>query len=199
LLLSQWSGKLLTKYGHTPLLGICFVLFAISCFYTAYFDTDVDIWHVMFSRFLLGCAMVFFITPLFALSLQDVPNDKLASATGIFHFVRAMVGGIGTSIFTTLWVRRSAYHHATVGENLTPFSKQTAGYLDQLKEVGLEGKAGLAQMNAALGQQADILSINDCFYLMGWVFLGLLLFLPIGRTKKNPAEKKTPQPGTVSE
>ncbi|MBI2812278.1 MAG: DHA2 family efflux MFS transporter permease subunit [Candidatus Melainabacteria bacterium] len=199
LLLGQWSGKLLTKYGHTPLLGICFVLFAISCFYTAYFDTDVDIWHVMFSRFLLGCAMVFFITPLFALSLQDIPHDKLASATGIFHFVRAMVGGIGTSIFTTLWIRRSAYHHATVGENLTSFSKETASYLEQLKEVGLEGKAGLAQMNAALGQQADILSINDCFYLMGWIFLGLLLFLPIGRPKKNPAKQETAMPGSVNE
>jgi DHA2 family multidrug resistance protein len=170
------------------MLGICFVLFSISCFATAYFTTDVDIWHIGFSRFLLGCALLFFITPLFALSLQDVPGPKLASATGVFHFVRAMVGGVGTSIFTTMWIRRSAYHHATVGENLTIFSKETTSYLDTLSEIGLQGQKALAQMNVALEQQAELLAINDCFYLMGWVFLGLMIFLPFGRAKKGSAK-----------
>jgi hypothetical protein len=33
-----------------------------------------------------------------------------------------------------------------------------------------------------------MMSINDCFFLMGWIFLGLLLVLPLGRKKKGPAE-----------
>jgi DHA2 family multidrug resistance protein len=198
LIFGKFSGKLTTKYGHTPLLGICFVLFAISCFFTAYFDTDVDIWHIGFSRFLLGCALLFFITPLFALSIQDVPEAKLASSTGIFHFVRAMVGGVGTSVFTTMWVRRSAYHHATVGENLTIFSPQTTSFFDKLGELGLHGQKAAAQMDVILEQQAEVLAINDCFYLMGWIFLGLLVFLPFGRTKKGSA-KNAPSPALSSE
>lgn len=193
LIFGEFTGKLMNKYGHTILLGICFVLFSVSCFYTAFFDTDVDIWHIAFSRFLLGLALMFFITPLFALSLQDVPGQKLASATGIFHFVRAMVGGVGTSVFTTMWIRRSEYHHATVGENVTAFSQQTKAFLQNLKALGLQGQQALEQMNVILNQQADILAINDCFYLMGWVFLGLLVFLPFGRTKKSPASG-TPGP-----
>ena len=183
-LLGPLMGSAVNKYGHTLLLGICFILFAVACFYTAYFDTDVDIWHIGFSRFLLGCAMVFFITPLFALSVQDVPQEKLASSTGIFHFVRAMSGGIGTSIFTTLWIRRSAFHHARVGESLTAYSSQTASYLDQLSGVGLHGQKALAKINVDLTQQADMLSINDCSFMMGWIFLILLLVLPFGRKKK---------------
>ena len=198
-ILGPLMGKALTKYGHASMLGICFVLFAISCFYSAYFNTDVDLWHICFSRFLLGCALIFFITPLFALSVIDVPHEKLASATGIFHFVRAMVGGVGTSIFTTMWIRRSAYHHARVGESVTPFSEQTNNYLNQLEELGLKGQKGLDQLNNVLNQQADILSINDCFFLMGWVFFGLMLFLPLARKKKNPQEKISPLAGSVSE
>jgi DHA2 family multidrug resistance protein len=177
-------GKAMTRYGTTVLLGLCFILFAVSCFYTAYFDTDVDLPHICFSRFLLGCGLIFFIAPLFALSMQDVPQEKLPSATGVFHFVRAMAGGIGTSIFTTLWIRRSAFHHAIVGENLTTFSAQTASYLDQLGEAGLHGKKALEQMNVVLNQQADILSINDCFFLMGWIFIALMIALPLARKKK---------------
>lgn len=185
-ILGPFMGKAVTRFGTAPLLGICCILFAISCFYTAYFDTDVDIWHIGFSRFLLGCALVFFITPLFSLSVQDVPKEKLASATGIFHFVRAMVGGVGTSIFTTMWVRRSAYHHERVGESVTSFSPQTTSYLEQLNGLGLTGEKGLAELNRTLNQQADILAINDCFFWMGWVFLSLLLVLPLAKKRKNP-------------
>lgn len=185
LLFGEFTNRLMTKYGPTLLLGICFVFFAISCFYTAYLDTDVDIWRIGFSRFLVGCGLLFFITPLFALSIHDVPGPKLASATGIFHFVRAMVGGVGTSVFTTLWIRRSAYHHATVGENLTLFSRETTSFLDKLGEVHLHGQKALQQMNTFLEQQAEVLGINDCFYLMGWIFLSLLIFLPLGKLKKS--------------
>jgi DHA2 family multidrug resistance protein len=192
-LLSTTSGRLVNKYGSLPLLGLCFVLFAISCFYTAYFDTSVDIYHIAFSRFLLGCALVFFISPLFSLSLSDVSNEKLASATGIFHFVRAMFGGVGTSVFTTIWIRRSAYHHATVGENITAFSQQTQDYLAQLKTLGFEGLRALHMLNRTLDKEAAMLSINDCFYFMGWIFIGLLFFLPLGRRKKATVLKFPPQ------
>jgi DHA2 family multidrug resistance protein len=184
LLFSEFTGRLLTKYGQAPLLAICLLLFAVSCFYTAYFNTDVDFWHIGISRFLTGCALVFFITPLFSLSIKDIPNPKLATSTGIFHFVRAMVAGIGTSVFTTLWMRRSAYHHARVGENLTIFSRETTSYLGQLRDLGLHGEKALTQLNRVLQQQAEMLALNDCFYLMGWVFLALLFFLPFARRKK---------------
>lgn len=197
-LVGPLMGKVMTKFGVPKLLALCFVLFAGSCFYTAYFDTDVDIWHIGFSRFLLGSALVFFITPLFALSLQEMPKEKLASATGIFHFVRALAGGIGTSIFTTMWIRRSAFHHAMVGENLTPYSPQTKSYLHSLKKLGLHGQKAYEQLNVFLTQQADMLSINDCFFFMGWVFLSLLLVLPLARTKKGQA-KSDSQPGLVGE
>ena len=193
-LFSTFSGKLVTKYGPLPLLFICFILFAISCFYTAYFDTTVDFQHIAFSRFLLGCGLLFFITPLFSLSVSEVSNEKLASATGVFHFVRALFGGVGTAVFTTIWIRRTAYHHATVGENLTPFSDQLNAYFAQLKAWGFEGVRALKMLNNTLDAQSAILGINDCFYLMGWIFIGLILS-PLGRRKKLAAVETLPPQG----
>jgi len=197
-LIGPFMGKLVNRFGATPLLSICFFFFALSSFYTAYFDTDVDFLHICFSRFLLGCAIAFFITPLISLSVQNVSHEKLASATGLFHFVRAMMGGVGTSIFTTMWIRRSAFHHARIDESLTPFSPETTSYLEQLNDLGLAGKQGLAQLNVALNQQADMLSINDCFFFMGWVFLALFLILPLGRKKKETVYERDPQKGDLA-
>ncbi|MBS0628245.1 MAG: DHA2 family efflux MFS transporter permease subunit [Verrucomicrobia bacterium] len=184
-LFSAFSGKLVNRYGVLKPLVFCFVLFSISCFYTAYFTTAVDIWHLWISRFLVGTGLVFFITPLFSLSIQDIETKKLPQATGIFHFVRAMSGGIGTSIFNTLWIRRSAFHHERIGSNLTPSSELTDSFIQNLNSLGLKGEKALALTNNLVDEQASMLALNDCFYLMGWLFLLLILLLPLGRKGKS--------------
>jgi DHA2 family multidrug resistance protein len=135
---------------------------------------------------LLGLGLTFFITPLFSLSIQDIQTQNLPSATGVFHFVRAMCGGIGTSVFTTLWTRRSSYHHERVGSTLSPSSENTKAFLAPVESLGVKGKKALALVNTFLDQQASMLALNDCFYLMGWMFLILILLLPLGRRRQTP-------------
>lgn len=175
LLFSGLVGKLNKRIGPLILLGVSFALFAASCFATAFLTTEVDIWHISFSRFLLGFGLLFFIVPLFAMSIQDMPNEKLPTATGIFHYVRAMVGGIGTSVFTTLWLRRGIFHHINVASSLN--------------HAPVHDQKTLAILNTAADVQASMLSINDCFYLMGWIFICLIPFLLLGVRFKNPSEK----------
>lgn len=177
LLLSNAASKWVKKIHISFMLGFCFILFAISCFSTAYFNTDVDFWHVAFSRFMLGCALLFFIVPLFTLSMQEIPTEKLPSALGFFHYVRAMVGAVGTSVFTTLWIRRSAFHHSNIAANYQPT---------------VEWTPNLALTNQLIDQQASVLAINDCFYLMGLIFLGLIVFLLFARKKKPVAAPVLP-------
>lgn len=183
-ILATLSGKMVTKFGNLIPLGISFAFFAISSFYTCTFTTQVDLFHIGFSRFLLGCALFFFLTPLLSLCVQDLPNEKLASGTGIFHFVRAMVGGTGTSVFVTMWIRRTEYYHERIGEVLTPYSHNTTQFLDYLKTVGFKGQKSLAQLNNMVDNEAAMLAINDSFYFMGWVFVGLIFLVPLAITRK---------------
>lgn len=185
--LSIFSAKLTTRYGALKPLTLCCLLFSASCFYTAYFTTAVDLENIWISRFLIGCGLAFFITPLFSLSLQDIETKRLTQATGVFHFVRAMSGGIGTSIFNTLWIRRTIFHHERIGANLTPSSETMTSFLQDLESLGIKGKKALALTNDLLDNQAAMLALNDCFYLMGWLFLALLLLLPFGMKKKSLA------------
>lgn len=182
-LFSTAIGKLVSKIGSIIPLGISFIMFSISSFDTAFLNTDVDIWHVAFSRFLLGFGMLFLIVPLFHLQVQDVPQEKLASSAGMFHFVRAMMGGVGTSIFTTLWIRRSSFHHSNLVSDLV-YRKPFEAFVDKLHALGIYGEKQWEFINQIINKQAAVLGINDCFYLMGWCFIGLLPFLLIGKRKK---------------
>lgn len=182
--LGPFMGKMVTRFGTASLLALAFVCLSFSCFYAAYLDTDADFFHVALSRFLLGPGIVLFITPLFVLSTVGIPDKELPSATGIFHFVRSMMGGVGASVFTTLWIRRAAFHHARINESLTPYSPNTHTYLDNLSSQGLSSEQTWQSLNDTLTIQASTMSINDCFFLMGWLFLALMLFIPFARSSR---------------
>lgn len=188
LFFSGLIGKMVGKTGAILPLSISLIFFALSSFDGAYFTTNIDLWHIAISRFLFGLGILFFIVPLFQLSVRDIPNDKLPSSTGMFHFVRAMMGGVGTSVFTTMWIRRSAFHHANQVAAILPNRPAVGDYYMKLEQLGIHGEKAQAIVNDAATNQAALLALNDCFYLMGWIFIGMLAILLIGkRKKKQPA------------
>jgi len=168
LLLALTTPVLIRKIGNLLTLALSFLAFGFSAFYTCSFLTSVDIEHIGFSRFLMGLGFVGYITPLIQMSIQHILPQDLSSSVGIFHFFRALSGAVGASVFTTIWERRSIFHHERVGSALTlfnPFTPQT------------QDPAVLQALNGALDQQASMLAINDAFYLMGWLYVGSLAFL----------------------
>ena len=96
--------------------------------------------------------------------------------------MRTICTGVGTSIFTTLWTRRQAFHHDRLGSNLTLYNTNFQDFLANLELLNVKGVASLEATNALVNQQSAMMAFNDIFYFMGWVFLVLILFLPLGKT-----------------
>lgn len=181
MLFSPFMGKITERYGSLRPLAVCVLFFSISSFITAFFDTDVDFWYVSFSRFVLGIGIALLASPLLALSVKDVPVEKLPSSTGIFHFIRAMFGGVGTSIFTTMWQRRTIYHHHTLTESITPYSPNADAFMNAITQYHIQGESQLTLMNEVLDNQAAVLALNDCFWVMAWLFLALIPLIFLGK------------------
>lgn len=167
ILFAYFTSKVILKLGNVRTLMICFAIFAAACFFTAYFfTTQVNIQVISFSRFFFGVALVLYVPSLFAMSASAIATPKLPSAMGIFHFIRAMVGGIGSSVFVTLFQRRTIFHHERLASTLTPSNPE----LPDLQ---------LPLLNRFTDVQAAMLSLNDAFFLMGWLFIGLVVLLAI--------------------
>jgi len=163
------TPRIIAKIGNLPTLMICFTIFGSACFFTTfYFTPQVDIQVVSFSRFFFGFALVLYVPALFAMSILGIKTEKLPAAMGIFHFIRSMLGGVGTSIFVTLFQRRTIFHHERIGSTLTEYNP-------------LLPDMQLPLLNRALDVQAALLSLNDAFYLMGWLFMGLVALLAFWR------------------
>lgn len=171
-LFSLVTPIIMKTVGNTATLMLSFFFFAVGCFYSTLFTPQVDFFHIALARFIFGFGFVCYITPLLSMNIQEISADKIPGAAGIFHFLRAMVGAVGTAVFTTIWQRRTTFHHLRIGESLTIYNPMTPMTTDpQALEI----------LNRGVDVQSAMLAINDSFYLMGWLFVSLIALLIIWR------------------
>ncbi len=180
----------LTKIDSRLFLGIAIIFFAISCFHTTIFDVDIDFGRIAFSRAIAGFGLAFFLPPLFRLSFNSFPEEQKVSVMGLFQVVRALSSGLGVAFYTTLWQRRQVFYHDRMGEELTVFSNETKEFFIKAREFGIEGKKAAAKLNYYLDRRSFSLSLDDCFYLMAWIMVGLFVLLLLSFLFKKEEKNK---------
>src|SRR5204862_4453620 len=118
IVLSPWVGKNVSKIDPRKLASIAFVGFGLVLFMRSHFNAQADFMTILIPTVLQGAAMAFFFIPLQAIVFSGLPPERMPSASGMSNFVRISAGAIGTSVFTTLWERRAALHHAQLAESI---------------------------------------------------------------------------------
>lgn len=180
--LSTTVGKNLHRVDLRALAALSFFIFSMSFFYQANFTTDVSLQVIMQARFLQGFGVAIFFLPLVQLSLGSISKDRYASASGLFNFIRILVGsGFGTSLSIELWTRLEIFHHARLTEALTIYQPLTQQFYDQLGKTSTKFSNGVINgvLDMLVEQQAYMLATNDLSWLAAWGFLAMipLIFL----------------------
>lgn len=176
LVLLPLVAKMMEKVRLKFVVMICFLLFwAVYLFYS-FITTQISFSYAAISRLMVGLPVAIYMAPLTAITLAHVSPNQLTAASGVFHFFRIFCGGLGTSLFVTLWERRTVFHRFNLIETLTPFNPLADSALKELHHAGLEEKAGLETLNVMAGQQAAVLAANDVFWTSAWLFLPLIFF-----------------------
>ena len=82
--------------------------------------SDADFWTLTYPQVVQGFGMSFFMLPLTTISLNAVPPEELASATGIQNFVRTVALGVATALVLTLWGNVQQQAHSEIVGKLQP-------------------------------------------------------------------------------
>lgn len=176
-LLAYFFGrKLLQKFDPRWTLAFAIFSFAISCYYSTYFNVDTDFYHLMVARFLAGLGLVFFLIPIFHMAIHSHGPEKSSHVFTIFQIVRALSSSLGAGLYVILWQRRQAFFHERLTEGL--FSPLTKQYFENAtKRFYLTKQEATAELGNLIDTQATSLGLNDVFGFMGYLLLGLLLLL----------------------
>lgn len=175
--LSTTIGKNLHRVDLRILTALSFFLFSLSFFYQLNFTTEVSLEIIMLTRFLQGFGVAIFFLPLVQLTLSEIPKSKYASASGLFNFIRILVGsGFGTSLSIQLWTRLEIFHHSRLVEALSLFKLNSLEFYDTLKDrQPIFSKEVVDRiLDKLVEQQAVMLSTNDLSWIAAWGFLAMI-------------------------
>jgi MFS transporter, DHA2 family, multidrug resistance protein len=181
IVLTPLIGKNLNRLDPRALATFGFVVFAAAAFMRAKFNTDAPFNTLALPQLIQGIGVACFFVPLTSIALSGLPAELLASASGLFNFLRILAGGIGTSVATTMWQRREALHHAQLTEHVTAFSPAASQLADQMQALGLGALQSLGLVERTIGNQAYAMATVDMSWIAGWIFLALIPLLWIAR------------------
>ena len=187
-------SKKLSSVDDRIFLALAIVLLAISCFYTMFFNVEINFGRIGISRLFAGLGLALFLTPIFRLSFRSVKPEQLLSVLVLFQVIRALSSGLGASIYDIVWQRRQIFFHDRLGSKITALSPETQEFFAKANTIGLKGDFANAQLEYYLQREATSLALDDCFYLMGWIITGLLLtflvtFFSRSKWKSSQAER----------
>jgi DHA2 family multidrug resistance protein len=155
---------------------------------------DAGYWNFVLPLIVQGMSLGLLFIPLTTITNGGVSQERMGHATSIFNLMRNIGASIGIAAVTTILARRSQLHTSELTANVTAFSPEAQARLAGLKSALIASGADpatAAQKAAAIvfgsiQRQAGMMSYNDAFLLMAFMFASMLLLVPLMR---KPAQR----------
>jgi DHA2 family multidrug resistance protein len=122
-----------------------------------------------------GIAMGIFFVALLTIALDRIPPEKIPAASGLNNFLRIVASGFATSLTTTYWDRREAFHQSRLVESLSVFDPALRDVTSSIKSLGFSDQSAAASVLHEVVNQGYLLSSLDLFYFFGWTTLILIV------------------------
>ena len=190
-------GILVGKADPRKLLAGGLLLTAAAMFTVSFFNLDVGFWDFALPLAIQGAGLGLIFVPLTTVTNDPIPRERMGNATSIFNLMRNVGASVGISSVEALQFRHMQAHLNYLGQHVNEANartQQTVAGLSQLfVSKGIDNVTAEHRAHAALWgmvqRQAAMLSYNDVFRFLGWMFLALL---PLLFLMKKPKGGKGP-------
>lgn len=178
--MSPIAGRVGDKVNPKIPIVIGVLLLAFSFYLNIFLSFLTEHWYIMLSLYIRGFAMGLLFTPLSAISLLDIPREKMAQASGLFNVIRQIGGSLGVAILATLLTSRVNFHMQNFGDSIqatSPIFHQVTSNLSHHISYAagsspvIAGKQALSVLMQNVSTQAFIEGINDDFLFAALITL----------------------------
>jgi DHA2 family multidrug resistance protein len=183
-------------YDTRPLVALGFLMVALPTWQLGSLNLNMAISNFVWPTVFQGVGMGLVFPNLSASALSSIPREQMGYAASIYSMTRNIGGSIGTSVLTTILVRKEQIQQSHLSEHVTVFnawqmsqsSARMPGGLpfNFLSQLITGQKQGLAMLYGQVQNQATMISLNNIYRMLtGVMIIALLLtvFLPrpVGR------------------
>ena len=173
------------RYDTRPLIGVGFILMAISLWTMAGWNTQVSTWTVTWPSLVMGVGMGMIFPTLSATTLSCVSRERVGYAASLYNMMRNTGAAIGISYMTTVLVNHEQTHQSYLVEHFTVFdawkmsnaANHAAGArrFDYLPQILTGQKQGLSMVYEMIQRQAAMLSFNDIYRTLA---IAMIILVP---------------------
>ncbi len=202
--ISPVAGRIADKVNPKTPVIIGIILLTASFYINGFLSWQTEHWYIMLSLYLRGLGLGLMFTPLSAVSLLDIPREKMAQASGLINVIRQIGGSLGVAIFATILTIRVSYHTQRYGQAIqstspeyTQVNHDLRGYI--MHNAGSSASEAASQSRFVLlshvNRQAFIQGVDDDFLLSAVITLigGIPVVLLHTRKKKEKIARRKAQ------
>lgn len=178
------AGPLSKIMDSRLMLALGLLLFGLGSWMNGNLIHEAGYWEFFWPQAIRGFALMFCFLPINSLALGTLPLDEVKNASGLYNLMRNLGGAMGLAVANTLIIKLSKNYYSVLREEVTPGSAKTQSLLAGLKEA-MAGSpspnhdlAALKQLYSLVMQEAEVLTFNTMFHILGLVFFLALLLMP---------------------
>ena len=176
-LISPFIGKYVGRSDARWIATVAFIAFAISYYMRSRLTTASAFIDFVIPQLVFGIALGTFFVAILAITFDGIPQQRLPAASGLAVFLRTLAGSFATSITTTFWDRREAWHQTHLAGASSIYDPTAQAALSHLKSLGMSDTAALATLNRELVGQSYLLSSIDFFWISAIASIVLIVFV----------------------
>ena len=174
-------GRLADKLDLRWIVTTGLAIFAGTSLLGAFNNTEVNFNRLFLQRIPWGIGTACFFIPLITLATANMPSEKIASASGLFNFLRQLSLSFGTNLGTTIWDHRASFHDHRLNAEVTIYNPATNEWLRQTQSLGFSADQAHASLAHSIQEQAFMLATNDIAWGSIWIFAALIVVVWFAR------------------
>ena len=141
-----------------------------------------------------GFFLATFFAPTAALAVQGMSGQRLIRAAEELSMLRTAAGAMGITLQGVVAFRRAPFHQLDLADHLGGRRFASLNLLPQLiekfKALGMSDQVAQAQIARLMKLQAALLGLGDVFFLGGFLFTLLALFVWLAAKPTMKVRKK---------
>jgi DHA2 family multidrug resistance protein len=198
------AGAINDRIGARVPIMIGLFLMAASLFVNRYLSLFSEIGQIMVPICMRGFGMGFIFAPLSAVSISQIPQRKMAQASGLTNILRQIGGSFGIALFGTMLTTRVKFHIGSLGQAVSLYSSSFNEVMTRLSRFAIEstgGTAGTAMSKAQallmerLAKLAFVAAVGDVFTIAALVTAAAVV--PVLLLKESHRRAGGPKPVMV--
>jgi DHA2 family multidrug resistance protein len=160
------------------------------------FTADTSQFTIVVTSLVQGVALGFLFVPTNAIAFNSLPPHLRTDGTAILTLVRNIASAIGISVVIANLTRGTTIMRANLAEHVTPFNTALQAP-DVVRTLDLSTDVGRALAEQILTKQAALIAYANDFYLLMWLTLAGILFVPLVKKIRGTAAGESKGPAAV--